>query len=92
MVVGLSEYRRIGHQELPDLSNVNEDNFDKAFEFCKPGLCRCLSEILCLKIDDKTVTRGITMGGRQRGHSSGHYCKDSRCAGRPLNRKGLGPK
>ena len=36
MVVVLSAYKQIRNLEQPVLSDIDEDNFDKAFEFFKP--------------------------------------------------------
>lgn len=47
LLVVLSAYRQITSQSVPVLSDIQEDNFDRAFDFIKPGTspfhCRALS-------------------------------------------------
>ena len=38
LLVVLSAYKQMMHQDEPVLSDFNEDNFDRAFSFFKPGL------------------------------------------------------
>lgn len=38
LLVFLSAYKQMMHQDQPVLSDYNEDNFDRAFSFFKPGL------------------------------------------------------
>lgn len=38
LLVVLSAYKQMMHQDEPVLSDYNEDNFDRAFSFFKPGL------------------------------------------------------
>ena len=37
LLVVLSAYKQMMHQDEPVLSDLNEDNFDRAFSFFRPG-------------------------------------------------------
>jgi flavin-dependent dehydrogenase len=43
LLVVLSAYKQIRHQEEPVLSDFDEDNFDRAFAFFRPSKWRCQS-------------------------------------------------
>lgn len=40
-MIVLSAYRQMRSQELPVLSDVDEDNFDRAFDLFRPGMPVC---------------------------------------------------
>lgn len=46
LLVVLSAYKQMHNQSVPVLSDVQEDNFDKAFRLFRPGMCGLSHNIL----------------------------------------------
>lgn len=42
LVVVWAVYRQMKTQNAPILSEIDEDNFDRAFDFLRPGMCSVL--------------------------------------------------
>lgn len=58
LLVVLSAYKQMMHQDQPVLSDYNEDNFDRAFSFFKPGLSSqrpTVSKLTSLSVIQGTV-------------------------------------
>lgn len=46
LLVVLGVYKQIRNQAIPVMSDVGEDNFDKAFESLRPGVCLASKSML----------------------------------------------
>jgi hypothetical protein len=60
LLVVLGTYKQIRNQAMPVMSDVDEDNFDRAFDLIRPGENQCFfvsMQILILECSDTRNSR-----------------------------------